>query len=258
MAIRPPQQAAPTIPILQSFLRQQGSGHNVLTQEMYDYFGGDKILEALKKYDPNASVMDTDLGGGEGGSQGKGKQFQFDLDKLPKNAYGNPGAFGVTETYKPGTPANTGSLYNPNEKKYDENYGWITPSKNAMKSPDPTWTKIAPLFVGGLAALGPAAAAAGLPAVAGGTSAVTGAAAGLAAGNIPGGAATSFLGSLAQRGGASIPRTGMDLANGRLNPTSLVGPAIGLGLGAMGLGNVTPWISRAQQAYQIYNMTRKR
>lgn len=211
-----PDGAAPAMSApLRDWLIQQRSGHNVLTPEMYQYFGGDAILQQLQKFDPNAQWSLVDISGGEGGGQGQGLRLDFDYTKLP--TVGGPG--GGRGFYDTGlVPAWGGELRNSALVYNDPNYGPLTLPQNIKKQKDPGWVKWAPLVVAGAATLG-----AGLPALAatagaaelgagaaaevgsaaagayGGTGAVTGGVAGLSAGNIAAQGAGSWWTSLLQK-----------------------------------------------------------
>ncbi len=174
---------APAMAPLQMLLNQLTSGHNVLTPEMYSYFGGDDIMKQLQAYDPNAHWESAELSGGEGGSSGTGMRLVFDNTKLPPVSA--PGGEGVTWV-----PANR-ELHNSALVYNDPVYGPLTIPQNIVKQKDPWWVTVAPLVVAGAATAGAAIPALAAGGVAGGTAAVTGGAAGLAAENIAMGAAGS-------------------------------------------------------------------
>lgn len=152
---------------LESFLRAITSGSATLSPEMYQHFGGDDILAQLQKYDPNAKWTDTELGGGEGGSQGWGKRLDFDVTKLPKSQKGTAG-YDLN-------PANLHTAL-PGSKSYaDSVYGDVRNSKEFAPDKEALWTKLAPLAVATLAPMaGAALAGAGIGGVAGLTAGVTG------------------------------------------------------------------------------------
>jgi hypothetical protein len=182
---------------LDIFLRNYRSGHVALTPEMYQHFGGDELLKSLQQFDPNAKWTDTEIGGGEGGSQGMGKRLDFDVTKMPNSK--TPG--GKDISWSEIAPSNFGSdgLKNPDFKWDDENYGEVTDSRNIKREVSGI-EKYAPLIAAAIAMGGPMAggllAGAGIGGGAGFTSAVTGGAAGLGAGSVPGAlGAGTFAGS---------------------------------------------------------------
>ncbi len=174
---------------LEMFLRYITSGQMALTPEMYNYFGGDAILEAVKKYDPSAHFEDVEIGGGEGGSQGIGKKLIWrgaaegvDQSGLPTSPRGRAGfdlnPANLHANLKPGVP---GSYVDPIYGSVRNSFEFAPDSREALD----IW---GPLAVSALT-LGAGA----LPAVAGvSTGAVTGGAAGLAAGNIASAGATPW------------------------------------------------------------------
>lgn len=140
---------------LEGFLHLATSGQGVFTNEMWQHAGGDSLLETLRKYDPNASIEQADIGGGEGGGEGKGIKLNLDYSKLPSSKQGQVG-YDLR-------PDNFSSLKNPNNKTADSEYGGVTNSANIIKPHDPLWTKLAPLVVSILApAAGAALAAEGI------------------------------------------------------------------------------------------------
>lgn len=150
---------------LETFLHAVTSGHNVLTQEMYDHFGGEAILDALRKYDPEARFTETRMGGDD---DRIGYRLDFDASKLPASKGG-----------KAGFDLNPSNLHdrtkNPNAVYDDPVYGKVTNSANFYKDADAEWTKYAPLVVSVLAPMaGSALAAAGIGGTAGLTAGVTG------------------------------------------------------------------------------------
>jgi hypothetical protein len=176
------------------WLQQQVSGHNVLTPEMYDYFGGDDLLAQLQKFDPAARWSLVDIGGGEAGSSGQGLRLDYDPAKLP--AVGGPGGgrsifdAGLVPVY------DNSNLHNPAMVYEDPYYGRLTIAANVVKEKQPWWVTAAPLVVAGLATAGAAVPALAAGGVAGGTAGVTGGAAGLAAGNIAAGGASTWWSQL--------------------------------------------------------------
>lgn len=240
----------PATPTLQDLLRLSNYHGGVFDDEQYKA-RGQAMLDAVRKYDPTASWVDHQSGG-EGGSNHDGFQLQYDYSKLPKNAYGNPGTFGVM----PYLNKDYGNLFNPADIKDDINYGKIVNSKNLIKGGDPAWTKYAPLLVAALATAGTALGAApAMAGVAGGTAGVTGGAAGLAAGNIAGTAATGAFGGAISSGVKALPNTAMSLMNHQFNPLGLASTAAGF---IPGMENMGQYIKYAQMANQAYSITRGR
>lgn len=227
----PPEAGAPAISApLRIYLMQQLSGHNVMSPEMYNFYGGDEILRQVQKYDPNARWTASEIGGGEGGSMGSGMRLDFDPRLIPNLQTPAGAPEGITWR-----PVYDNEGLRVQEMQYnDPLYGPMTPLQNKYKTQDPWWTYAAPLAIGALApmaapaffgALGAGAAGAGF------TSAVTGAAAGLGAGSIPGvlGAGT-FAGASpwwATQGVKSVPnigRIGSGLMAGGAGGSATPGP----------------------------------
>jgi len=203
-------------PALVNFLHMATSGNSVLSPEMWQYYGGDDLVKALQKYDPNAKVVTTSLGGGEGGDQGDGYRIDVDLSKLPKSSAGLAG-FDLN-------PSNLHTnVINPNAVIDDPNYGSVTNSSNFYKEADPLWTKIAPLAVSMVAPMaGAALAGAGIGGAAGLTDAVTGAGlSGVNTANLPQWA-TQLL--------TRAPQTASSIVHGSWNPLSLL-PTVGQAFG---------------------------
>ncbi len=173
---------------LADFLSAVTTGNNVLTPEMYAYFGGDNILSELRKYDPEARFTDIDNSGNDSGAY-SGKRLDFDWNKLPKSKAGSD--FSINPSNLHDTVLNPGAVYD------DPVYGKVTNSGNFAPDKKTALETYGPLVMAaitmGAGALGAAPAMAG---VAGGTAGVTGGAAGLAAGNIATGGAGSFLTTL--------------------------------------------------------------
>lgn len=159
---------------LETFLHAVTSGHNVLSQEMYDHFGGDAILEALRKYDPDARFTETRMGGDD---DRIGYRLDFDWSKLPETKAGKGWSLNPSNLHD--------HVKNPNAVYDDPVYGSVTNSANFYKDADATWTKLAPIAVGMLAPMaGAALAGAGIGGTAGLTAGVTGSGLG-GAGTIP-------------------------------------------------------------------------
>lgn len=214
----PPWAGDPNIPApLANFLMQYESGYPVLPQEIYDLYGGDAILEAMRRFDPNAQWSRQDLYGGEGGGAGQGYRLDYDRSKLPAGA--GPGWMSPVNM-------NPDRLRNGEMKYYDPNYGWVTDPRNVYHKSEgiEKWAPaIAALISMGGPALGAAAAGAGIGAGVGGTSAVTGSAAGLVPANIPAAGASSWWTNLLGK----APRTVGPLLSGApsaptLNPRPVV------------------------------------
>lgn len=229
-------EAVNKVPNLSGFLRyyRSGYGNGNTTQEMYDYFGGDDILKALKKFDPNASWGVEDDGNGN-----KSYNLQYDQSKLPTNKFGQ--FLDMKPLYN-----DHNDLYNPTYKYNDQNWGDITATKNVKKAKDPMWTKLAPLVPGIVApwAAGMLAGA-GVGAGAAGTAAATGS--GLT------GTAPSWI----TAGVRSLPTTVGNIASGNWQ-----GAALGAASAAAGAIPGMGTLNSALKAYPLinaaYNMTRNR
>lgn len=232
------------------------SGQGTVTPEMWAHFDGDQMLEHLKKYDPNAKIITEDIGGGEGGSQGKGFRVEMDTSKLPKSTAGTLG-LDLRES-------NFGQLKNPNGVVHDENYGDVTNSANIVKPKDPAWTHYAPLAIAAIASMGaalPAAAAAeGVGAGAGawgGAALADGAGTGIASGltsAVTGSGLTgintagmpSWLVQLASKS----PTLARQIADGNFNPLSLLpvaGNAVGINPSLVSGGMTLAQLARQQR-----------
>lgn len=165
-------------PALRDWLLQYASGHNVLTDEMYNYFRGDDILQQVLKFDPNARWTETDISGGEGGGQGRGRRLDFDPRTLP--AVGGPGLnnsifdTGFVPVY------DNSNLHHPGMTYDDPYYGRLTPYANVVQEKTPWWVTAAPIAVSLLAPYAAGALAAGGIGAGVATGAVTGS--GVAAG----------------------------------------------------------------------------
>jgi hypothetical protein len=172
---------------LASILQALQSGSSQFSQDQLDYYGGrDAILSALRSFDPNAQITETDIGGGEGGSQGRGFRFDYDPSKAPKSKGGTLG--------------------------HDAAYGKVTNSANVVKAQDPLWVKLAPLLVSIAAPMaGGALAGMGIGG-AGLTAAATGSGLG-AASSLPAWA-TNLIGK--------APNLARTLASGSFDPVSLL------------------------------------
>lgn len=232
----------PKTPSLQAYLRYLHSGYmnqDSMDQEMYDYFGGDNILEGIKGFDPDAAwevVTDEETGK-------KKYRLKYAQEKLPGTKFGH-------HMYAKDTMI--GDMADPKLQYNDENYGAITHGKNIKKGADKWWTYAAPLAVGiGAPLAAGALAGAGIGGTAGLTSSVTGSGMGAAAA----GKAGSTMANLAR----SFPQQVGSLAEGKFNPTSLA--VAGLGL-VPGMSEVSKTLGYANQAYNAYNtvngLTRKR
>lgn len=172
-------------PALQAWLISNRSGHNVLTDEMYDYYNGDEILRQIQQFDPNARWVASALGGGEGGISGTGRRLDFDVTKLP--AVGGPG--GGQSIFDSGlVPMLEGADFFHGDMMYDDPYyGRLTPVQNVKKQGN-TLETMAPYIAAAISLGGPALAGALLAGGIGAgvaTGAVTGSGVAAAAGGSP-------------------------------------------------------------------------
>lgn len=199
---------------LETFLHAVTSGHNVLSQEMFDHFGGEAMLDALRKYDPEARFTETQM---PGENNGTGYRLDFDWSKLPESKAGKGVAL---------NPANLHDNVKNKAAVYDDPvYGKVTNSANFYKDADAEWTKYAPLAVSVLAPMaGAALAGAGIGGAAGLTAGVTGSGLGGAA-TIPKWAATLV---------SKAPQYAGQLANGNLDATALLKTLASYGATAAG------------------------
>ncbi len=233
---------------MEMFLRALTSGHNTLSPEMYQHFGGDDILKQLEKLNPGVKWVDSAIGGGEGGSQGMGKKLEFadGLMHVPTPTSGID--------FLDLRPSNHGSdgVKDPSKVYHDDEYGEVTSGQNIKRKVEGI-EKYAPLIGAAIAGGGPMLGGALLGAGLGGvglTSAVTGGAAGLGAGAIPGalgagtfsGATPSWITNLVKQG----PGTLNKIESGNFNPMSLLpliaqyaGIPSGATSGAMTLAQMT-------------------
>ena len=188
---------------LSTLLSMMTSGANVFSPEQLQLYGGkDAILNTLRSIDPNASAVDTETSGGEGGSGPMGVRFDFDISKAPKS---DGGTLGLDLR-----ASNFGKLKNPNAVYDDKNYGSVTNSANVYKPTDPLWVHLAPILVSTLAPMAGAALAGAGIGGAGLTAAATGS--GLTgASSLP-----SWLTSQL----AKAPSYAGQLANGNFNPVN--------------------------------------
>lgn len=134
-----------TSPKLEMFLRQFNSGHKVLDDDMYNYFGGDDLLKEIQKIDPNARWTETPLGN-EGG-YGMGRRLDFDVSKMPTTK--------SKMDWMDARPTNWGGkrgMINPDMVSDDPIYGKITHAKN-FKPEGRHWMDYAPMAIGGLAGI---------------------------------------------------------------------------------------------------------
>lgn len=221
-----PAAAAPINPLLRDYLLQRQSGHNVLSDEMYNYFGGDNILAALRAYDPNASVEQVGMGD-EAGNMGR--RFNFDVRSLPSVTLPNGQTVAGNDSLLQLKPMyDDRSLYHNPDMFYDDPvYGRITPGKN-QKEQAKTWMDYAgPLAVGLVAPWAAGAlAGAGIGGAAGLTGAVTGSGVAAGAGAAPWWAST--LGKAPQ-----IARS--TFGGGGFNPAGLASAALGAGANYFGI-----------------------
>lgn len=165
---------------LEGFLRAITSGHNVMTQEVLDSFGGESILDALRKYDPDARLVETQITqGGEAGGDGvQGYRLEFDWSKLPASKAGSDWSINPSNLHD--KVKNAGAVYD------DPFYGEVTNSANFYEDADKLWTKLAPIAVSMIAPMaGGALAGMGIGGTAGLTAAATGSGLGAATSAIP-------------------------------------------------------------------------
>lgn len=172
---------------LEGFLRAIVSGNNVMTQEVLDAFGGESILEQLRKFDPDARLVESRITqGGEAGWGGenapdgvKGYRLEFDWSKLPKSQAGSDWSINPAD-HRGGNLIDKGAVYD------DPVYGKVTNSSNLRPDQEALWTKLAPIAVSMLAPMaGGALAGMGIGGTAGLTAAATGSGLGSAASSIP-------------------------------------------------------------------------
>jgi hypothetical protein len=189
---------------LETFLHQYTSGHNVLTPEMFQHFGGDDLLAQIKKYDPNATWTDV-VAGGEG--QEAGKRLDFDITKLPKiktPSGSETGVFGIN-------PANLGKLRDESAVMDDPLYGKVTPSWNTRYDPS-LMERYAPLIAAAISMGGPALAGALASAGIGGTAGLT---AGVTGSGLTGVNSLGIPDWLVKQLGKA-PSTARNISNGKL------------------------------------------
>lgn len=221
-----------TTPDLSGFLRFYRSGQwSDLDQSQYDYWGGDDILKALQKYDPDAR---WDYGVDDNGVK-TNYNLKYDQSKLPGNKFGD--FLNMKPIY-----TDHNELYDPKLQYKDENWGQITHTRNVKKPTDPLWTKVAPLVPGIVAPWAAGLLAASGVGAAGLASSVTGS--GLAGG------AGSGWGSSLVRG---LPGIGRSIASG--DWSNLGQTAAGVAGGAMGVPQLGTAVNLAKTGY---NLTRSR
>jgi hypothetical protein len=205
--------------LINSGYNPQGQGIN---NEIYQAFGGDDILEQIKKYDPNAKWTETGLNeagneaGGTGG--GYGHRLDFDLTKLPQSEYGN--ALHDLRNSDSGR-----QLKNPDAWEANDVYGNVTNMNNLVKPQDPLWTKLAPIAVSMLAPMAGAALAGAGIGGAGLTAAATGS----------GLTGTGTLPSWATQLLTKAPQYAQSFANGGFDFEKLLPTIVGMGGSAMGI-----------------------
>lgn len=224
--VPPPWAGDPTVAApLSGWNRSFNSGFNALTDEYYNHYGGDQILEAIRKYDPNAHYEDSYMGGGEGdtGTAGTGRRLVYDERLMPMSA-------GPLGWMRP-TSILDDKLHSAGMKYYDPLYGWVTDPRNTAHPQDAVDKWMPAAAAAFISLVAPYAAPAlfgamGVPAAAAGfTSAVTGGIAGLGAGSIPG----------------SFAAAGGPLASTQLTPSAGRQVASGLRTGGqLGSQFVTP------------------
>lgn len=206
---------------LENFLHLVTSGNVALTPEMYQHFGGDAILAALQKYDPNARFNDVKMGSQEGGEgEWMGKQLAFDASKLPTSKGGMAG-YDLNPSNLHENVMNKGGVYE------DDAYGSVTNSANFAPDKVKLWTKIAPLLVTmGAPMAGGALAGMGIGGAAGLTAGVTGSGLGGAA-SIP-----SWAAKIVGQAPSLAKSYGQGGENALLS--SILNMALGMGGGALG------------------------
>lgn len=207
---------APDMPApLETFLHLVTSGHNVLTPEMYQHFGGDAILKELQKYDPNARFTET-LMGSEGSDTGM--RLDFDATLLPKSERGMAG-FDLN-------PSNLHENLRTNRPAGDDDvYGSVRNSSEFAPDQEALWTKLAPLVVSMGAPLAAGALAGAGIGAAGMTAGVTGSGLG-GASSIPSWAAKLI---------GQAPSLAKQQANGGLSLMSILPTLAGYGGQAAGI-----------------------
>ena len=156
----PPEAGPPAAPIsapLRMYLLQQLSGHNIMTPEMYQLYGGDEILQQVQKFDPNARWTATEMGGGEGATSTPGMRLDFDPRLIP--ALQTPASAPQNLTWR---PVYDNESLRVQEMQYnDPLYGAMTPLQNKYKAQDPWWTYAAPIAISAFAPMAAGALAAG-------------------------------------------------------------------------------------------------
>lgn len=231
--VPPPWAGDPTVPApLANWNRSYYSGYTTLPDEMYDLYGGDQILDAIRKYDPNAHWETTSQYSGEGGEGPLGRKLVFDERLMPAPA-GNLGWARPTSILDD-------KLHAAGMKYYDPVYGWVTDPRNIAHPQDKIDKWGPPIAAAAISMLAPWAAPAlagamGVaPAAAGFTSAVTGGAAGLGAASIPGSFAAGYgplastqLAPNAGRTAAGAVRTGGQLGSQFVTPNAPAAPVRG-------------------------------
>lgn len=221
-------------PSLSKFLNFYNSYSNqAMPKEIYDVFGGDSLLEAIKKFDPSANFSMEKMAGE--GNENFGYKLNFDLNKMPIPSGFKDWGDGISA--RP-SDWNDGMI-NPNMYKNDPNYGKITHVSNTKKQKDPTWTKYAPLAVG----IGGPLAAGWLAGMGIGAPGLTGAVTGSGMG---GASAPKWVAQLAK----GIPQQ-LAKSGGKFNP---LGMAAGIGMGMIpGMKNINSML----QMYQMSQMMKK-
>jgi hypothetical protein len=204
---------------LEMFLRAATSGHGTITPELWQHFGGDQIVEQLKKYDPNVSVIEEDIGGGEAGSSGKGFRINVDMTKLPRSKKGTPGLDLRASNFLPDERVLPGS-----EAYHDEVYGDVRNSKEFSKAKPSWWEIAAPIAVSMVAPMaGAALAAGGIGGAAGMTAAATGSGlTGINSMNLPQWLIQAM---------AKAPQTAGQISKGNFDPLGMLLSAGGSALG---------------------------
>jgi len=194
------------------------------------------VLAALKSFDPNAHLTQTDAGA-DGAA---GVRLDYDPSKAPKSQGGTLGLDLRQSDF--------GKLRDPNAVYDDAQYGKVTNSANVQKPTDPLWTKLAPIAVGMVAPwAGAALAGAGIGGAAGLTAAATGSGLGGGA-SIPGWLASQI---------ATAPSYARGLANGGDPMQMLLSALASQGIGAAGsAAGINPNVLKAGMT--LAQLTRKR
>lgn len=228
-----PVDSLPQTPDLGTFLNYYNSGYGsqTMSEEMFNHWGGNDLLEAIRKYDPNAQWTQGQMGGENGGN---GYRLDFDLNKMPTPAGFKDWGEGINAR-----SSSFGDMINKNMVKNDPHYGSITHVKNIKKPSDKWWTYAAPLAVGiGGPMLGGYLASLGIGG-AGLTSAATGS--GLT------GSAPKWLANTLK----GLPKSVGSMAKNGFNPMQLAGLAGGMIPGMQNVGQMLQYYKMASMAKNL-------